>query len=436
MRLVHILVVFTSGLLLATSCAGGSALDVGRQQAMIRKVIDLTRANYVFPERAETVATMLETNLRSGTYSSLNTTDSFLETLNCDLQSAAGDKHLMVIHSPRIAAQLKGDIGGEDQVSPEYLSMLREQNFRLRKVEFLDGNVGYFKFDNFVERRFVDTPFTGAMNFLGSSAALILDLRDNGGGASETANLLISYFLPEGTRTGESWNRVTDVTTQNVVQTPDIVHPMLATPLYVLVSGHTASAAEAVAYTLQQAKRAIVIGSRTKGMANAGRHFLLDDENVILIPTTRKKDASSGTNWEGTGVTPDRLVESGMALDAAMAEALKYLAERRADKTSRQELSFAAEAYQARLHPQAPPAGFFEACQGQYDQGTKIESQDGALWLVQGESRRRLQFMRDDTFVVEGRLDYRLRFPFSSGSVTTCEILWYDDTSESRKRLE
>jgi hypothetical protein len=415
--------------------AGGPVLDPAYRQGVVEKTADIVRANYVFPERAETVASVLLANARAGRYATPDTPDAFLETLNRDMQSAAGDRHVQVIHNPRMAAQLKRELAGETDASPEFVAMLRASNFRLRKVESLDGNVGYFKFDNFVELKYVERAFLGAMDFLHESSALILDLTDNGGGPSETADLLVSYFLPEGTRVGETWNRATNETTPSVVRRPSAVRPLPDVPLYILVGGRTASAAEAVAYTLQQARRAVIVGSPTKGLANAGQHFLIDDRLFVMVPTLVHRNAVTGTNWEGVGVKPDVDAVPGLELSAAMAAALHELAGREGDAKARYGLLFASREYEARLDPEAPPAGLLDACLGEYDDGSRIVREEGALWFTKGEIRRRMSYLGDDTFTVEGRKDYRLRFPFEGGKVARCEVLWFDDTSDTRKRV-
>jgi retinol-binding protein 3 len=81
--------------------------------------------------------------------------------------------------------------------------MLQYENFKLRKAERLDGNIGYFKLNGFVELGYSKEAIVSAMNFLSNSSAIILDLRDNGGGSAETANFLMSYFLQDSTKLGE-----------------------------------------------------------------------------------------------------------------------------------------------------------------------------------------------------------------------------------------
>jgi len=79
----------------------------------------------------------------------------------------------------------------------------------------------------------------------------------------------------------------------------------LAEPIYVLTSSKTPSAAESLAYTLQAAKRAIVVGESTWGGANPSIPVKLTDHFGMIMPFGRAVNPITGTNWEGTGVIPD-----------------------------------------------------------------------------------------------------------------------------------
>ncbi len=417
--------------------AQGPQMTRARQQAIIEKTLDHISANYVYADRTKAVEDAVHENVRAGKYDALTQPDTFLDALNRDMQTAANDKHLRVIHNPRMAAQLRKEAAGAADTAPEFLAMLKRENFRLRKAESLDGNVGYFKFDNFVELRYVKDAFIGAMNMLHASAALILDFTDNGGGSSETADLLLSYLLPEGTRISESWNRVTNQTSVSVVTRSPDVKPPLDVPVYILVSDRTASAAEAVAYALQQAKRAVVVGTRTKGMANAGQHFLIDDALYVMVPTIIARNAVSGANWEGVGVIPDVDAPPGRTLEAAMAQILDRLADREPDKREKQRLRFMARSYAAAVSPEAAPAGLAGACTGLYRQGqnvVRIVRQEDGLFFVNGDRGRRMTYLRDRTFAVEGRRDYRVQFHIEEGRPKRMDVLWFDDTADAYLR--
>lgn len=413
------------------STAQGPTLDAATQQEVVQRTAELVEAHYVFPDRAREVADVLRANAAAGKYRALDRPDPFLEAVNRDMQEAAADLHLRVMFNPRVVAQLRQEEAGAQEPSPEFVRMLRENNYRLRKAESLAGNVGYLKLDNFVELRYVRPALVGAMDLLHDSSAFILDLTDNGGGASEASDLLTSWFLPAGTRTGTKWTRATNETTECVVPADPDVRPMLDVPVYILVGARTASAAEAVAYTLQQAGRAKVVGSRTKGMANPGVQLPINDVLYLVVPTSVQRNAVSGTNWEGEGVKPDIAAGPGQELAAAMAAALTELAGRKDDPAARFALLFAAEPYRAAGAPESPPEGLLDACVGEYEDGMRIERGDCALRFRKGDVDRKLTYLADLTFAVEGRTDYRLRFPLDHGRVPHAQVLWFDDTTDT-----
>nr|WP_318219435.1 S41 family peptidase [Streptomyces sp. SCL15-6] len=88
-------------------------------------------------------------------------------------------------------------------------------------------------------------------------------------------------------------------------------------PVYVLTSSHTFSAAEELAYDLQQLGRAVVVGERTRGGAHPREGWTVHPHLDASIPIGRAVNPASGTNWEGTGVQPDVSCAPGDALDRA-----------------------------------------------------------------------------------------------------------------------
>jgi carboxyl-terminal processing protease len=90
--------------------------------------------------------------------------------------------------------------------------------------------------------------------------ALILDLRENGGGLLEEGVNVASIFIPDGTivsTDGRSQPRQVYMATGHAIPT--------SIPLVVLVDHNTASAAEIVTGALQDRGRAKVVGTRTYG---------------------------------------------------------------------------------------------------------------------------------------------------------------------------
>jgi C-terminal processing protease CtpA/Prc len=92
-------------------------------------------------------------------------------------------------------------------------------------------------------------------------------------------------------------------------------------PVYVLTSGGTFSAAEAVAYDLQAEGRATVVGEATGGGANPSIAMDLGPWFTVIMPIGEARHPATGTNWEGVGVRPDVAVPA----DEALAEALRRI---------------------------------------------------------------------------------------------------------------
>ena len=156
------------------------------------------------------------------------------------------------------------------------------------------------------------------MAFLANCDALIVDLRENGGGSPEMIQLLSSYFFSGEPRHLNSFYYRLDEKTEQYWTLPYVPGANLAeTDLYVLTSSCTFSGAEEFTYNLKNMKRATIIGEATGGGAHPVRLEILNDHFVMRVPYARAVNPISKTNWEGTGIEPDVQVPAGRALDQA-----------------------------------------------------------------------------------------------------------------------
>jgi carboxyl-terminal processing protease len=125
---------------------------------------------------------------------------------------------------------------------------------------------------------------------------IVFDLRGNGGGLVDEAQLIASAFLPSGpivTTRGRS------VPERTLDATGDPVAPK--TPLVVLVDRGTASASEIVAGALQDRKRAPLVGTRTFGKGVFQQIIELSNGGALDI-TAGQYFTPSGRNLGGKGV--------------------------------------------------------------------------------------------------------------------------------------
>lgn len=419
---------------------GDFQIDKKQKTLIIEKVLELIKANYVFPEKLNQIARDINNELYENEYDSINNPQEFLNQLNHDLQTAAGDRHLKISYSPQIVEQIIEDGKKEEndltEYTPELLSWIKFENYGMRKVERMEGNIGYLKFDRFTDLQLAKEIITGAMNFISNSSAIILDLRDNGGGDANASQLFIGYFFPDGKKLGDVKFRKNENSKEIVIGDDASIKKFSENvPVFILVSERTASAAEAVTYFLQQFKRAVVIGEKTGGKANPGELFAVNDFLYVMIPTGYISALPTGTNWEGTGVIPDINIDPLFAFPQAMVEICSVLEKQVPDEEHKTMYRWISEQFRVQLNPKFPPGELINIIVGSYDGGRKIIYENGVVYYVGGSGlKRTLTYMGGNTFMIEGRNDYRLFFPVEQEKVEYYEVLWYDSTSEKVNR--
>ncbi len=325
---------------------GSLAAEQLTSRDIVAKALALLRENYVFPELAGQVATAVEARLTAGEYDNLDEI-TLTELLTTHLQEASGDKHLRVRlgggpgPGRRGPGRRAGDPDGADTAEREggkapdraarRLKMRQIgqlDNFGIHRVERLDGNIGYLDLRRVPMPENAGQAIAAAMELVGGTYALIIDLRRNGGGSPHGVAFWCSYLLPEEpTHLNDIFHADTGETTQfwSLPYLPGSRY--LDRPVYVLTSSHTFSGGEDFGYTLQALGRAEVIGETTGGGAHPTRPFPISAAVHIAIPFARSINPITGTNWQGTGVIPDTPVPADEAYRVAYAKALRHVAE-------------------------------------------------------------------------------------------------------------
>jgi carboxyl-terminal processing protease len=148
---------------------------------------------------------------------------------------------------------------------------------------------------------------------LRGARALVIDLRDNGGGETQSMADLASTLLPAGLslgrftdRTGAVW--LEPYTRAALVSTPDTFE-RFGRPVVLLTGARTASAAEVFAASLRETNRASVIGEATCGcVLGIRRRHRLPDGGVLDV-SEMDYHTAAGMRLEGAGLRPDVTVE-------------------------------------------------------------------------------------------------------------------------------
>lgn len=312
---------------------------------IVTTALELLRANYVFPERAEQAAAAVEARLAAGEYDNLDEL-TLTELLTEHLNQVCDDKHLRVRLGPGPGRgpgpRPKPDSGPRRERAPEdagppdhearRLAMRRRgrlrDNFGIHRVERLDGNVGYLDIRRVAVAQNAGPAISAAMELVAGTYALILDLRRNRGGSPDGVVYWCSYLFPgggPGTHLNDIFHADTGETRQfwSLPYVPG--ERYLDRPVYVLASHETFSGGEDFCYTLQALGRATVIGETTGGGAHPTRGFPISASVHIGIPFARSVNPVTGTNWQGTGVVPDIAVPEAESFTVAYREALTHV---------------------------------------------------------------------------------------------------------------
>ena len=243
------------------------------------------------------------------------------------------------------------------KAAPPQVVMLSRKTWGEKTVSScypLSDTTGYLKLARFsaASGKEVKTALQHLKTTCTNFSSLIFDLRDNPGGAIEPFQEIAGFFLPkktvlviQKTRGGE-----------RCVYPIGFSCPFPQLQLILLINAYTASAAEALAISLQETKRAIVVGTHSFGKGLGQSYIRLKKGAAMrfstlttLAPISRRllqkplkrlgkepsKEALDPKNW---GVIPDIEVTeeySDMAIQWAFEEGvfyqalLDYLAEHR-----------------------------------------------------------------------------------------------------------
>jgi carboxyl-terminal processing protease len=155
---------------------------------------------------------------------------------------------------------------------------------------------------------------------------IVFDLRGNGGGLVQEAQLIASIFIAKGPIVS---TRGRTQPSQTLIALGDAIPASI--PVVVLVDSNTASSAEIVAAALQDHRRATVVGTHTFGKGVFQEEELLSNGGALDITvgeyfTPNGRNLGGGGVKQGAGITPEVLVPRGVETPQGLTVALRTLA--------------------------------------------------------------------------------------------------------------
>ncbi len=388
-------------------------LSVKEQKETIEAIGKQLNDNYIFPEVAKKMVDKLKKNQKKGLYKELNSAMDFAQKLTEDLVGVSQDKHIRVVFNPAGIADQKQAVTPEEEqkLRDKFIAQRRMTNFGFNEVKIMEGNVGYLDLRSFADPAFAGETAVAAMNFLNNADALIIDLRQNGGGSPQMIQLISSYlFSEEPVHLNNFYYRPTDRHSQTWTlphisgeRSPDI-------PVYVLTSNRTFSAAEEFSYNMRNLERATLVGETTGGGAHPGGTQIATDLFEIWVPTGRAINPITGTNWEGVGVEPHIKVSQELALSTAYSKALETLIANNTDEQAQAVYQWILDGINAENQVVELTTAMMQSYTGSY--GPRVVTlENNDLFYQRGEgSKYKLIPMGEHKFMINEIPYFRIQF--------------------------
>ena len=311
-----------------------TTISAGARAALVNALSDSLINGYIYEKTGRMLADSLKSELVSGAYDSFGTGESFAARVTQTLRRISNDRHLGVrygmipqaggpvrrrmrapVDSPAAAAAdsrlpAPGVSGTSRVISlPEY---------GFASAQILPGNIGYLDLRGFSEDPGAIRAADSVMALFADTKAIIIDVGRNRGGGPSVIQHLSAYFFDKPTHLVSSFARGMDAPIERWTTASVPGKRLPKTPVYVLTSRSTISAAESFAFGLKNHNRITIVGERTAGGGHFGDVVPLTPGFSVFLPRGRTYDPRTNEGWEAEGLKPDVDVPYGRALETAL----------------------------------------------------------------------------------------------------------------------
>jgi hypothetical protein len=414
-------------------------INAAARAAIIDSLTAAIDSVYVLEVPAKRIVEGLRKNFADGKYDNLTDPAEFAERLYRDAQAINHDGHFRIAAMPPLDPAAAAAHQDEDPAEVERRNrFFRTMNYGFKKAEILPEGIGYLRFDMFANGDDAFDAAAAAMNFMANCNALILDLRENGGGNASMIRFICGYLFKEETHL-INWDiRAEKQTVQSY--SADFVpgRRVIDQPVYVLTSDHTFSAAEEFTFDLKNLKRATIVGDTTGGGGHTVASYAFDFDSLrvgIRIPYGRAYNPKNNEGWEGVGIIPDIVVPVEQALDAARIDALNKLIEKEKDEQIIARYRWSLTDLESRLNPIKLPEKQMKQYVGVYGP-RRIFIENGVLYY-QREDRPRYEMVPigEDLFRFDDLDYFRISFERNkSGKIVKLIGMYNDGHTDKNER--
>jgi hypothetical protein len=209
-------------------------LEQKEKQAVVTRAGELLAAQYIDPSRARDDQAKITEALAAGAYDDIADPAAFAQRLTDDLVAALHDKHIFV-SSELVPTPPDADTAG---TTPP------PTTGGFARVDRLKGNIGYIRLLSFPMPAIFIPAADEAMRDVAGTDALIIDMRDNGGGSVESDSYFGSFFFDpqKPVQLNSVVQRVPRTANQFIRErfwTRPVATPYLNKPVYILTNART-----------------------------------------------------------------------------------------------------------------------------------------------------------------------------------------------------
>ncbi len=349
---LFITLILFSELSSAQTEASAFPLSTAATKTLIDSLTNQIIKYYVIKDAAIKMNSYIKKRYKEGHYNNIKDPHALAGALTSDILFINRDEHFHLEYNPQMANELLGNIDDVPKMVADKLRQEKEKNFGFKKVEILNGNIGYLELSGFSRlNNYSKATADAALKLLSNTRAIVIDLRYGIGGSPDMVNHIISHFFKVPTHVVDIYIR-SENTTLPYWTVPDSAYGVLTDiPLYILTSYKTFSAAEGLSYELQCLKRATIVGEVTRGGAHTVTYRPLSSGFVCDIPFGRATSPVTKRNWEKIGVTPDIKVPAERALEIAESKIFEDAFDKAKDSSEIKSLKWQFDLIQSINHP-------------------------------------------------------------------------------------
>lgn len=413
-------------------------LDNKATDILVDSLASQIKKYYVFKEQAIKINDYLKKRCKAGLYYGINDPHILAGVLTKEVSSIFQDEHFHVEYNPELANELSGDIEDVPKMVEEKLRIDRERNFGFKKVEILNGNIGYIEISSFSRlNKYSKAIADAALKMVSNSSAIIIDLRYGVGGSPEMVNYIISHFFKSKTHVIDIYIRSENLNLPYWT-TPDSSNTALTkVPIYILTSYKTFSAAEGLSYELQSLKRATIVGEVTRGGAHTVTYRNLSSGFVADIPFGRATSPITKTNWERTGVIPDIRVSEDLTLETAELKIFENANQNAKDSAQIKALKWQFDLLQSINHPVKMDSAELINLVGFYGPYSVLFNNGNLYYQKLGKAKFQLLPLTKSIMKVRGNDTFRIEFlPNEEGKINRIATFYDDGRVEYAQRIK